>query len=108
MAPNQAPQFETDDAVGSTDTFTGSVGSTPISVPASAGGDIALVSVKQPMGVPPYNKILYFSLDGGTNWHVLQQGEGAIWPLRGAIKQIQIKGNVAGVAYEVILNRETP
>ena len=27
-----------------------------------------------------------------------------MWPLKGAITQIQVKGSVAGVAYEVLLN----
>jgi hypothetical protein len=53
----------------------------------------------------PYSRTLSWSLDNVT-YHVLSVGEYVGWPLKGSIKQIYIKGNVAGVSYEVVLNTE--
>jgi len=47
---------------------------------------------------------LFYSIDAGTTFLELLPGEAIMWPLKGAITQIQVKGSVAGVAYEVLLN----
>ena len=97
---------ELEDLVGSTTHFSGSVGTTPIQIPASAGNIIAEVLIHCPLQTPKTKKCL-FSLDGsGTGFITLEQGSVLGWSVKGEITQIEVKGNEAGVNYEIILNRE--
>lgn len=105
MAPDVAPQFEASDLLGTTSQFVGTVGTTPISVPAVAGKPIAEVLVRAPSQTPPSIRLQY-SFDGGSNYSDLAPGEFVGWSLKGSITQVLIKGSTAGVLYEVIMNRE--
>ena len=89
---------------GSTSPYTGSVGTTPILVPSVAGDPISLLLVRC-KNQTPNTKILQWSVDGVT-YHDLAPGEYVGWPPKGNLTQIYLKGTVASVEYEVILNRE--
>jgi hypothetical protein len=101
-----APQFETEDLLGSTAQYAGTVGTAPISVPTAPGPIIAYAFVRCATDNSPQSKRLSYSFDGGTTFAVLSAGEYVGWPMRGSQTQIVLKGNSAGVAYEVLLNRE--
>jgi hypothetical protein len=99
------PQFENKDIYGTTSQFVGSVGITAISIPTVATTAISEIMVRCP-NQTPNSKRLLFSFDGGTTFQTLAPGEFIIWSLKGSLTQIQIKGNVATVDYEVLLNQE--
>lgn len=99
------PQFENKDLVGSTTQFVGTVGTTAILVPTVATFAISECLVRCPNQSPNTRRLLY-SFDGGVNFGTLSPGEFIGWSLKGSPLQIQIKGNVAGVLYEVLVNRE--
>ena len=98
-------QFEVRDTKGTTSHFNGTVGTSSTAVPSSPGSVISQAIVKQPAS-DSANKILSVSFDGGTNWYTLEPGLSLTWPVKGALTQIHIKGNVASTGYEIILNRE--
>ena len=100
------PQFENKDLSGSTGQFASTVGAAPISLPAVAGNVVAYALVRCGTDNSPNTKRLLYSFDGGVTFGTLSAGEFVGWPLRGGITQIQIKGNAAGVLYEVMLNFE--
>jgi hypothetical protein len=103
----QTGSFETEDLQGSTTHFNGTVGTTAVQVPAVAGNIISEVLIHCPLQTPKTKKCLV-SLDGsGTGFLTLEQGTILGWATKGEIKQIDIKGNEAGVDYEIVLNRET-
>lgn len=91
---------------GTTTQYAGSVGVTAINIPTAAGDPIVTCLVRCPAQTPNTRRLLY-SFDGGVTFHTLSPGEYIGWSLRGAKTQIQIKGNVASVVYEVTLNRES-
>jgi hypothetical protein len=96
---------ETEDLIGTTDQFSGSVGTSNANVPASAGNVIAEALVRCSSD-QANSRRLSVSFDGGTTFLVLSPGEFVGWGTKGGLTQIVIKGNVASVDYEVILNRE--
>lgn len=105
------PQFEQEDLIGTTKHFNGNVSTSWVSVPAVAGNVIAEAFVR--CAVDQLNSCrLYVSFDGGAGYILLAPGEGIGWSIKSSkesvtgITQISLKGNVAGVVYEVILNRE--
>ena len=90
---------------GTTTFYTSTVGTTPIDLPTTGTTEIREIFVHCPFQTPVTNKLLY-SVDGGTVYLSLDVGEFLIWPIRGTLTQLKIKGSVAGVTYEVILNRD--
>lgn len=100
-----APQFESKDLSGSTAQFSSTVGTAPVSLPPVAGAIIAYALVRCGSD-NSQSKRLLFSFDGGVTFGSLTPGEYVGWPLRGGVTQIQVKGNVTGVDYEVVLNHE--
>jgi hypothetical protein len=52
----------------------------------------------------PSTKRLLFSLDNGTTFFTLTPGSMVGWEPKD-IQQIQVKGNVASVDFDVIINR---
>jgi len=100
-----APQFETEDLLGQTTQFTGTVGTTSTAFPTVATTSIAECLIRCPSQTPNSNRLLY-SFDGGTTFGTLAPGEFIGWSLKGSPTQIRIKGNVASVNYEIILNKE--
>lgn len=105
---NPAPQFESKDLAGSTAQYASTVGTSPVSLPAVAGDILAYALVRCGTDNTPNNKRLLYSFDGGVTFGTLSPGEFVGWPLRGGVTQIQVKGNTAAVAYEVLLNFESP
>jgi hypothetical protein len=103
---NQAPSFEQIDQQGTLTMHSGTVGTTPISLPASATTDLIEVSIYLPSNSVPSSKQLLYSFDGGVTFFILQVGESINKTLRGGIKQIQIKGTTASVEYEVTVEKE--
>jgi hypothetical protein len=101
-----APGFEIQDREGSVYQEAGTVGTPPVAVPAVAGPVIEYAFIRCAIDNTPKTKRLLYSLDGGTTYCVLATGEYVGWPMRGTPTQILIKGNVAAVGYEIILNRE--
>lgn len=99
------PQQELRDSLGSSTMFTGTVGTIATNVPPSASTSITELFVRCP-NQTPNTKTLSFSIDGGTNFFVLYPGESILWPLKGAVTQVSIKGSVAGVSYEILINRD--
>lgn len=97
--------FETKDYEGSTAHFNGTVGTSPISVPSSAGNPIDEFIIKC-MYANTDTAYLEVSMDGGTNYFRLQAGMALQWsPKGGTTTQLTIRGSEAGVAYESIINR---
>lgn len=100
-----APQFESIDNLGSTTQYQGTIGTTPAQIPSVAGFDIAEALIRCASDNSPITKRLLWSLDNVT-YHTLAPGEFVGWTLKGQQTQIWIKGSVAAVTYEIILNRE--
>jgi hypothetical protein len=86
--------------------FEGSVGTTPIDLPGVAGGEITQVIFSCRVQAPSSRRLL-FSVDGGSTFFTLSPGSMVGWEPKD-IEQVQIKGNVAGVLYDVLINRRTP
>lgn len=90
---------------GTTKQYSGSVGTSPSSVPAIAGDPIKTCIVKN--GETIGNRRLLFSIDGtGLVFHSLGPNEWLSYPIRGGITQIQVKANIPTVQYEIIINTE--
>lgn len=103
---NEAPRFEGADLQGGTLQASGTVGTTPVNVPAVAGGLISEFLIQCPEDQSD-QYTLQVSLDGGSNYLTMYPGGAWAWTPKGDIRQITLLGNdVAGVAYEVVLNRE--
>ena len=100
-----APQFETKDDNGTTTQFASTVGTSATLVPASAGTNISEILIRCSTDNSPITKRLLWSLDNVT-YHTLAPGEFIGWEPQGTLTQIYLKGNVAAVSYEVIMNRE--
>lgn len=89
---------------GTTLQLAGTVGTTSTAFPSVAGDPIATCLIRCPTQTP--NTVtLSYSFDNVT-FHVLGVGEYIGWPLKGNVTQVYLKGSVAGVKYELTLNRE--
>ncbi len=97
-------QMEIVDNVGSTTSYVGTVGTTPIQIPGVAGSNINEMMVHCPTQNPS-SVSLFFSFDG-VAYHRLAVGESIMWPVKGSKKQIYLKGSGANVEYEMILNTD--
>lgn len=109
MAHN-APDFETKDVLGKTLPFSGNVGTSNLTLPASSQGKISEVLIRNP-GTNLVTTKLYLSFDGGATFFSLSRGEFIGWsPKNNAsntpIDQIVIKGSIAVTAYEILINVE--
>lgn len=101
------PQFEVEDLSGTTNHFNGTVGTSAVPIPASAGNTISEVLVENSF-TNSSNKQLLVSFDGGTTFKNLGgPGASLVWSPKGRMTQIYIKGNSASVSYEIIINRES-
>lgn len=105
LAVDLMPAFELQDLDGSTAHFSGTVGTSAIALPTVAGNIISEVVIKCPFQTP-VTKTLKVSFDGGTSFFTLDPGEFIGWSAKGSLRQIYIKGGVAGVTYDILLNRE--
>lgn len=90
---------------GSTFQGAATVGTSPLALPAVIGNPITSALIRCPSDTTPGTKRLLYSFDGGTVYAVLTPGEFVGWSPKGDQTQIYIKGNVAAVPYEVIINR---
>lgn len=105
------PQFESEDLIGTTKHFNGNVSTSWTTVPSTPDNVIAEAFVKCSIDQQP-TKRLFVSFDGGEGYLLLAPGEGIGWSIKSSkssvsgITQILLKGNMANVTYEVILNRE--
>lgn len=97
------PQQEIVDSKGSSLSYVGTVGTIATSLPTVAGNRINGFFIRCP-NQTPVTRTLSYSIDSGVTFLVLNTGEAIMWPLKGSITQLQIKGSVAGVSYEMILN----
>jgi hypothetical protein len=90
---------------GSTQQFAGSVNTSVTNIPSVAGDPIASCLIRN--AETSGSKRLLYSLDGTASvFHSLGPGEWISYPTKGNVSQIQIKGSVSSVNYEVTLNRE--
>lgn len=97
-----APQQEIVDSKGITVQYAGTVGTIATNIPTTPGNRINAMFIRCPNQTT--SRTLSYSIDNGTTFFVLSPGEAITWPLKGSRTQILIKGNVAGVLYEVMLN----
>lgn len=96
---------ETENLDGSTSHFNGTVGTTPINIPASAGGVIQSILIDN---VNTDNtKDLEVSFDGGTNYKTIGSGSAFSYTIKGNLTQVSLRGAVADCDYEILLNRES-
>lgn len=100
------PGFEIEDNAGSTIQASGSVGTSAIQIPASDTTAVSEFIIQCPEEQDVDNRLL-ISLDGGTNYlTIYPSGHWAWTPKGGSVKHLDIKGNQAGVLYEVVVNLE--
>lgn len=103
------PEFETTDTLGSTDEFTGAVGTTPILIPSTPGNPIEEIGIRCAVD-QTFNKRLEYSYDG-INYRRLRVGEAREDEPRGGIAQVWIRAAgiaVTSVNYEIVMNRGLP
>ena len=100
----EAPIGDSAQDFGSTTQYVGSVGTGSTAVPSSAGYFISSAIIRCP-NQTPVTRTLSWSVDNST-FHVLAVGEFIGLSIKGNKTQIYLKGNVASVNYEVVLNRE--
>jgi hypothetical protein len=103
---DQIPQFETEDVLGTSDSYEGTVGVSLTAVPSSAGTIIqSFFVICDPD--QDFDNELYVYLDGGTLKAATMYPGGCFGgDIRGSKTQIHIKANVANVKYQITLNRE--
>lgn len=100
-------EMEITDRSGTTDSFTGLVTTSPISIPSTPGNHIDELSIRCTVDQPSATR-LEFSIDGGSNWHRLKVGEAREDEPRGTLTQIKIRAagvSITSANYEVIINR---
>lgn len=100
------PEFEIADNVGTTDEFTGSVGTTAILVPGTAGNAIEEIYIRCAVDQPFFTRLEY-SYDG-INFRRLRVGEAREDEPRGGIRQVWVRAAGLGITsanYEIIMNR---
>jgi len=103
--PDVPEEFESTDKLGTTEQYDGVVGVAPISIPAIAGTSISEFIIQCPFDQVDTN-VLKVSLDGGANYITMQPAGFWGWTPKGGIKQLTLLGNIAGVKYEIVLNKE--
>lgn len=101
-SPNR---FEISDNQGSTVQDSGTVGTTPIVFPDPAAAPISEFIIQCPEDQDIDNRLLV-SIDGVNFMTLYPSGHWAWTPKGGTVTQISIKGNQAGVDYEVVANLE--
>lgn len=100
------PQFETEDLLGSTNSYSGTVGTSWVNVPAVSNGVIQSFFISCDFDQDATYE-LSLSFDGGTTTStVLSLGGFFSGQIRGGITQLSVKGSAASVAYKITLNRE--
>ena len=107
--PDLNPKFEESDVLGTTDGFSGTVGTTAISIPTAAGAPIAgfLIECRSVLDGQAFAARLLVSFDGGTTFPwTITPGNNISGNIRNRPTQMKIKGNQAGVLYQAVLELE--
>ena len=103
---DQLPEFESADKKGSSNVYTGTVGTSWTAVPAASGNKIQEIKVVCDWD-QTFTNYLEVSLDGGTTTKErMYPGGFTSDVIKGTLTQIHLKGNVASVKYTVTLNKE--
>ncbi len=87
---------------GSTDHFTGTVGTTKENVPSTDAGSISQILIECPLSSPGSLKV---SFNNGVGIKTLEPGSNIVWSPRGGLKHLELTGSVAGVKYDIVMNR---
>jgi len=95
---------ETVNTDGSTDHYNGTVGTTAVDIPSSAGNIIQSILIDNTNTAS--TKTLLVSFDGGTTYKTIGVGATFSWTVKGNLRQVKIKGGAASTSYEILLNRE--
>ena len=98
------PSREQKDTLGSTVHIEETIGTGETTIPASPGFDISEFMV-----VGGHQNAAFFiwvSVDGGTKWIPIGNSGHIHWSLKGGIKQIKIKGDVAALKAYGFINFE--
>jgi len=95
---------EVQDLDGTSDVFSGTVGTSNTNLPATPGGIISEFNIEN-LESNSQNEILFVSFNG-TDFKALQRGDSWTWTPKGNLTQIIIKGSTSTVDYEAVLNRE--
>jgi hypothetical protein len=109
---HKAPEFETQDILGRTKQFAGTVGTTPILVPAAPEGRITEALIMCSLDNANTARLRFDFTAQSVFDDGLNKGAYVAWSLKGKpstgepIEQIQLVGNQANVKYLVILNLE--
>ena len=96
---------ETVDTEGSTIHDNGTVGTGNTTIPSGNTKILSEFNIEC-MEDNDNTQTLSVSLDGGTNFKVLQPGDSFVWSPKGNVTSIVIKGGAASTAYEAIFNLE--
>lgn len=107
---DQAPSFETQDVLGTTQHYNGTVGTTPILLPTTAGAKISTFLIRNPMGNGAATTI-FVAADGQLTYISVTRGEAFQWsPKKTAagspITQIRIYASANASTYEAIMDFE--
>lgn len=101
---DRKPEFEITDKLGSTDEYTGTVGTNAILIPPTVGARIDEISIKNRIDQIQATR-LEFSFDG-VNWFRLCVGESREEEPRGEIRQVFIRATgTTSAKYEIAMNR---
>lgn len=95
---------EMTDEAGSSSHFNGTVGTTAIFIPTVANKVISEFCIANVDGTK--SAVISVSLDGGTTYKQVPFNSEWAWSFKGYQKQIKIKGDAAGRAYEIVMNFE--
>jgi len=98
-------RFEVSDNQGSTVQDSGTVGTTPIVFPDPAGAPISEFIIQCPEDQNIDNRLLV-SIDGSNFLTIHPSGHWAWTPKGATVTQLTVKGNQAGVEYEIVANLE--
>lgn len=99
-------EFEVTDRLGTTDEYSGSVGTTAIKIPGTAGNVIDEIDIRCAVD-QPFATRLEYSYDN-VNYKRLRVGESKSDEPRGNITQVWIRAAGSGITaanYEIIMNR---
>jgi len=100
------PRHEIVDNQGNTVQASGTVGTTPVSIPASPGPPISEFLIQCPENQSDIDNRLLVSVDA-TNFLTLHPSGHWAWTPKGdSVTQLTVKGNQAGVDYEIVYNTE--
>lgn len=99
------PRHETADNQGSTTQNSGTVGTTPVNIPSVAGGPISEFLIQCPENQDVDNRLLV-SIDAVNFLTLYPSGHWGWTPKGQSVTQLTVKGNQAGVDYEIVYNSE--